>query len=260
MKLVPPFPLSTISQGFGANAVSAYSNMGLKGHPGIDYGVPWGTPIKCAGDALCYSTMNKGNLNLGAFRCVYTIVDDVDCSYEVSYGHCDAMHPIPPENVSTGQILASVGNTGDVYSNGSIVTNEDKRNGSKNGAHLHFQVRKLLKVPVNSFDATKHHLNDGHGLLSLNGFNYQVPEWDNGYNGCVDPAQFFDGHYVFTRNLYFGMTGQDVVELQTRLGVFPTYPVFGHQTLRAVIKYQKSNGISPAVGFVGSITRASLNK
>jgi murein DD-endopeptidase MepM/ murein hydrolase activator NlpD len=191
MKLTPPFPLSTISQGFGANAVSAYSNMGLKGHPGIDFGVDWGTPINCAVDSLCYSTMNKNNPNLMGYRAVFTIVDDVDCSWEVSYGHCNDIYLSAPKNVTTGQILASVGNTGDVYLGGNPVTNAEKLAGSRAGAHLHFQVRKLKKVPVNEFDVTKHHVNDGNGLLSLNGFNYQVPEWDNGFNGCVDPQQFF---------------------------------------------------------------------
>ena len=36
-----------------------------------------------------------------------------------------------------------------------------------------------------------HYLNDGTGELILNGFKYQVVDWDNGYNGCENPTQFF---------------------------------------------------------------------
>lgn len=66
-------------------------------------------------------------------------------------------------------------------------------------------------------------------------------------------------HQPLSQNLYFGCKNDDVKRLQHVLGVLPESGYFGILTMRAVIAYQKANGISPAVGFVGPLTRASLN-
>ncbi|MBI2096204.1 MAG: peptidoglycan-binding protein [Candidatus Taylorbacteria bacterium] len=81
------------------------------------------------------------------------------------------------------------------------------------------------------------------------------------------------GGFTFTRNLSLGSRGTDVMRLQealnrdaaTRVSVSgagspgneTTY--FGPATKRAVIKFQIKYSISPAVGFVGSLTRGQLN-
>lgn len=77
---------------------------------------------------------------------------------------------------------------------------------------------------------------------------------------------------ALTRNLYLGIGGEDVRALQKMLnakgytiassgsgstGNETTY--FGPATLAAVVRYQNAKGITPAVGYVGSITRASLS-
>lgn len=194
MKLTEPFSASTMVNGFGAQVGSVYRNMGLKGHPGRDYGVAYGTPIKCASDnSQCYSTMSKDNPNLMAYRAVFTIVDDVNCSYELSYGHCSDMYAVPGQTYSVGAILGLVGNTGSVYVGGVEVTNAEKLAGSHSGSHLHFQVRKIMPEPASTpTDPTKHYVNDGFGILTHKGNHYYVPEWDNGENGCVNPEPFFD--------------------------------------------------------------------
>ena len=69
----------------------------------------------------------------------------------------------------------------------------------------------------------------------------------------------------FTRNLTVGSRGNDVVALQNVLiskghlaaGLNTGY--FGNLTKAAVAKWQASAGISPAVGYFGPISRASLN-
>ncbi len=80
------------------------------------------------------------------------------------------------------------------------------------------------------------------------------------------------GKYMFTRNLYLGMSGDDIKELQKLLNN-KGYQVasvgagspgnetmfYGYATRAAVMKFQSANGISP-VGYVGALTRASLNK
>ncbi len=71
---------------------------------------------------------------------------------------------------------------------------------------------------------------------------------------------------MFMQDLYYGLYGSNVQELQKRLRAegFFTYPTdtgyFGPITRTAVIAYQNAHGIAPAVGFVGPLTRGSLNK
>ena len=260
MRLTPPFPLSTISQKFGRNDVAVYAREGLVGHTGIDYQVPWGTPIPSAVDSYCYSTMSKDNPNLMAYRAVFTLVDEGEFTYEISYGHCSDMFAKPFTDIKTQEVLANVGNTGSVFANGVEVTQAEKIAGSHEGAHLHFQVRKLRKVPATrQLDPLKHYVNDGFGILTLNGYHYEVPEWDNGYNGCVDPEQFFNTKFIFQKDLWFGQRNWDVVQLQKRLGISTPTGYFGFITYWSVIGYQKAHGIAPAVGFVGPITRSALN-
>jgi murein DD-endopeptidase MepM/ murein hydrolase activator NlpD len=190
MKLIKPF--SIIGQGFGANAVPLYNGQGLRGHTGIDFGADWGAPIRCAVDSYCYSVMNRDNPNLMAYRAVYTLVDDGDVTYEVSYGHCSAISAVPGKTYKVGDILANVGNTGDVFSGPLEVTKAEKDAGSHAGQHLHFQVRKLKKVPISlATDPTTQYIMDGNGIYSKDGNYYSVPEYSNGYNGCVDPTPFF---------------------------------------------------------------------
>ena len=75
----------------------------------------------------------------------------------------------------------------------------------------------------------------------------------------------------FTRDLKVGSTGADVKALQVWLNangymVASTGPgspgnetsMFGGATRAALIKYQKAMGITPAAGYFGAKTRASL--
>jgi hypothetical protein len=72
------------------------------------------------------------------------------------------------------------------------------------------------------------------------------------------------GGFFYETNFGFGMTSQDVMELQTRLkdeGFFTATPTgyFGPLTQSAVMAYQSAHGI-PATGYVGPLTRAQLNQ
>ena len=76
----------------------------------------------------------------------------------------------------------------------------------------------------------------------------------------------------FERNLSVGLQGEDVQTLQYFLISQNTGPsaialaqvgvtgYFGNLTQQAVIEFQKANGISPAVGFVGPVTRAKISQ
>lgn len=71
--------------------------------------------------------------------------------------------------------------------------------------------------------------------------------------------------YNFTRDLRLGMSGDDVTALQQFL-IQNGYSIpagatgyFGLQTQAALSKFQLDNGITPAVGYFGPITRALVN-
>ncbi|MBI3114448.1 MAG: peptidoglycan-binding protein [Candidatus Harrisonbacteria bacterium] len=70
--------------------------------------------------------------------------------------------------------------------------------------------------------------------------------------------------YSYTRNLTVGSRGDDVKALQGLLNVKGYLAVeptgyFGSLTKAALAKYQAANGISPAAGYFGPITRASVS-
>ncbi len=79
--------------------------------------------------------------------------------------------------------------------------------------------------------------------------------------------------YTFSTNLSVGSKGPDVMNLQKVLNMSSDTQVsasgagspgnetstFGPATKAAVMKFQNKNGITPAVGYVGPITRAKLN-
>jgi len=77
----------------------------------------------------------------------------------------------------------------------------------------------------------------------------------------------------FSRSLGYGMSGEDVRSLQQYLNTHgamvaqvgagsPGYETtyFGPATRAAVARFQAANGITPAAGFFGPITRAFVNK
>ncbi|HUX36069.1 MAG TPA: peptidoglycan-binding domain-containing protein, partial [Candidatus Paceibacterota bacterium] len=70
--------------------------------------------------------------------------------------------------------------------------------------------------------------------------------------------------YSFTRNLTVGSTGADVKALQQMLvnagdlNLSATTEYFGSLTKAALVKWQAANGVTPASGYFGPITRAKV--
>lgn len=85
--------------------------------------------------------------------------------------------------------------------------------------------------------------------------NYSDVDPNNGWNGACDPAPYF---YGITRNLYLGCSGEDVLMLQTLLKSKVT-GYYGPMTVKAVMQFQKDNGISQ-LGIVGPATRTAINR
>ncbi len=73
------------------------------------------------------------------------------------------------------------------------------------------------------------------------------------------------GSYTYTRDLTLGASGADVTALQSWL-ISKGYSIpagatgyFGAQTQSALAAYQAANGIAPAAGYFGPVTRAKVN-
>lgn len=193
MILHEPFPRSKISQGFAQNATAFYKENNLTGHPSIDYAVPCGTPIpNLVEGAFCYSVMNKDNANLDRYRAVFTLVEDKNYVYEISYGHLDKIHAIPGTYLKLGESIGTTGNTGDVYMGDLKITNDLRKKIPCAGGHLHGpQVRKCKKVSKQSKGKT--YLSNANGIYKWNGSYIEVVDYNNGVNGCVDPMKFYNG-------------------------------------------------------------------
>lgn len=188
--LYRPFPASQISQKFGLNANSFYSENGLKGHTSEDYDCTFNAPILACADGLVYSVMNRNNPDLDKYRAVFQLVEHGDFVYEVSYGHLNNIDATVGRVYYAGEKLGTAGNTGPVYAQGRRVTLAEKLGGSTAGTHLHGpQVRKCRFTPIPDGQM----LFDGNGLLMHKGKYVQVIDYANGFNGCVNPEQFYNG-------------------------------------------------------------------
>lgn len=86
-------------------------------HPGIDIGVPEGTPIRAGGSGTVILAGPNGGY--GNYTCI-----DHGGGVSTCYAHQSAIHVSTGQHVSQGQVIGLVGNTGFSF-----------------GAHLHFEVR-----------------------------------------------------------------------------------------------------------------------
>ncbi|HEY1037026.1 MAG TPA: fibronectin type III domain-containing protein [Candidatus Paceibacterota bacterium] len=88
-----------------------------------------------------------------------------------------------------------------------------------------------------------------------------------------EAASYPASHFSFERNLHVGAKGPDVKALQVYLNsrgfavsdsgagsAGNETDMFGSKTRTTLIRFQKANGISPAVGFFGPVTRAFVTK
>lgn len=254
MKLIYPLQNATITQHFGDNANGSYASDGLKGHTAIDLVSVYNSPILAAVTGEVYSLMNKDNPDPMKYRAVFQIYDDIDYSYEVSYGHCNFIYAEEGKVYEQGQPLsglASEGNTGTCYVGNHLISREEKLGGSTAGFHTHFQTRKCIRVTKR--DPKKHYLENSEGRLKRNDFYYEIVDYDNGYNGCVDPAPFLKDRpsHIFLKNLKYKDTDLEVMNLQACLQDYGTfiYPelttYYGEETRKAVLAFQVKEKVAP---------------
>lgn len=216
LKLIHPVKEVFITQRFGEHAVD-YTQIGLQnGHNGYDYRASTGTEILAMHDGTVTFTGEDGGGGL-------TLVIRTDEMFEYNGGesffktiYChlkkDSFKVKPGDKVKAGQVVALANNTG-----------------FSTGPHLHIGLKPIYK-----------------GEQDWQWFNL---ESQNGFFGAIDPTPYLPitqikNKYTFTRNLKFGMRGEDVKALQVilkELGYFE-YPeitgYYGSQTKVAVLAFQ----------------------
>lgn len=202
-----------------------YAKFGMNGHNGTDL-ASGEQPVYAAmsGTVIEKQTRPARGLGLGILSDGEYDFPEGRAYLKLRYWHLKSFNVEVGKHVKRGDQIGVTDNTG--YSSGN---------------HLHFEGQLYKK------DAGGHPI-----LIQLN----------NGYANAINIEPYFNGRYAseFTRDLWFGRYGEDVLTLQKLLGVdYSSAPgVFGPRTLAAVIKFQRSNGI-PATGYVGKLTRAALN-
>ena len=221
-KISGSFPDGTCPVGYE----KLYPKFGMKGHNGVDL-FAGEQPVYAAMDGVIVEQQSVPARGLGLGILSHEQYDFPEGKHylKLRYWHLKSFTRNVGDTVRVGDILGITDNTG--YSSGN---------------HLHFEGQLMDKDK------------GGHPF---------VINKDNGYSGGVNIEPYFNGvfaGFTFTKNLWYGQENKDVLELQKRLGVdYSTGPgYFGYRTLRAVLKYQKAQGITQT-GFVGPLTRAALN-
>ena len=246
-------------QGYGGNATATYIAGGMLGHPAIDEACGYGTTINSYfNNEYVYKVLDeKHPANDGSgFTGVFTIYDDGIQCFEFLYGHCDPIATVG-QILPKGGVIGTEANHGEVYVGQQRITLAMQKAGDHRGSHRHCQKRPLRKDKT--LQPNTQYLSDRDGNFYYNGFYYAIPDYDNGYHGCTNWLL-----PVLNKDLCLGMTNYDVGILQRFLkkqGFLTANDTgyFGGMTLGAVIAFQKANGLTPAVGYVGSKTRAVIN-
>jgi len=204
-----------INQGFGDKTdpemLPKYIAIGLKGHNGLDYQAPDGTPIMAMHDGtVTYAGLDGSNGNLIVIMTDKTF-DYIDgqAYFKTYYGHLKTgtFKVTCGTKVKTGDVIAHADNTG-----------------MSSGSHLHMGLKVVQK-------------------------GEESWEWSNieaglGYRGAIDPTPYLPPVEEFKSPIKFGDESYDVEKLQAFL-IRNKYmqPVsklgyFGKLTQEAVLKFQ----------------------
>ena len=152
------------TQWFGQNGTPYYAENQLAGHTAEDYVSAYDTPIPALCDMKITWIANQDDPDF-KYRAVFGRYGEA----EVSYGHLNKIFVVVGQEVKAGEIIGTMGNTGDVYVNGKAVTVEERKLGSKAGTHSHQPQVRIIK----------------------NWDTYEVENYNNGFNGCVNPEPLY---------------------------------------------------------------------
>jgi hypothetical protein len=254
-------PACSEGQGFALNFNPSYHAGGLVGHTGIDIACGYGTPIEALIGGLVYTTYPIEHPASDGYTAVFTICETPLEVFEFSYGHVSEIDCAIGQTVNKGDVIAKEGNHGTVYAGNTLITLAMQAAGDHDGHHRHYQKRPVIKTKTLNGQA----LSTAQGTYrDEDGNYYQVYDYKNGFNGCVDWTL-----PLFNRDLSYvqgnQMTGYDVYLLQKVLvlevGFDPADCIgtFGPKTKLAVEALQKKHNIAPVAGYCGALTRGYLN-
>lgn len=149
IKLRLPLEQIQVTQPFGVNFVDFYTNLGLKGHNGVDFYAISGTN--------CYASHNgevtwAGKDGDGGISVTLT---DKENRFKTIYYHLLKVACKVGDQVKAGDLIGYCDNTGKYTT----------------GSHLHF------------------------GLKQLDENNFDTINYNNGFNGAINPAPYFNATY-----------------------------------------------------------------
>lgn len=134
LKLNYPLALpSFISQGWGLHP-EYYNKLGLKGHNGIDFSCPEGTPVYASHDGTVWFA------GIDTTMSVTVAIDTLEGDYRSFYCHLSVLKVNNGQSVKCGDLIALSGNTGRYTT----------------GPHLHFGLH-----PIANYSDTEH--DNGYG-------------------------------------------------------------------------------------------------
>lgn len=131
------------------------------GHKGVDWGAKYGTPLVAPervliqginGDIYTKDPKDTSRLEYG-----YGIkMKGLESDYEYLYWHNLPYHPVNVGDIiEKGKIVAYMGNSGNVWSNGKPVPVDERTHPAHRGTHLHQEVylngEKVDFVPLIDF-------------------------------------------------------------------------------------------------------------
>lgn len=249
---LPTIPYG-LAQPFGVNGEYYRLNgINIAGHNGLDLRAFHGQPIYASHDGhAIYQDAGTGGQGVVVITDQRYEYKDSETYFKTIFWHmCD--HVAEPKYASPIYLKQQeIGTNKTVPVKAGDLIGYADNTGLSTGDHLHFGLK-----PIKS----------GKSPYSGDAPDVMIGPWENvepnnGYGGAIDPMPYLDlpqSKYMFNRDLSYGSFGNDVIKLQERLSVSPTWPVFGPKTKAAVIAFQKAHGIDP-VGVCGPITRAYLN-
>ena len=216
MKLILQHPTKKvqINQGFGDKTdptmLPKYQAIGMKGHNGLDYQAPEGTPIMAMHDGtVTYAGLDGSNGNL-----IVIMTDkafeykDGEAYFKTYYGHLQtgSFKVTAGQKVKCGDVIALSGNTGMSF-----------------GAHLHAGCKPVQK-----------------GENDWTWYNLDT----SGYNGAIDFTPFLPPVAEFQTSMKFGDESYDVEKLQAfmirhkYMQPVSSLGYYGKLTQEAVFKFQ----------------------
>jgi len=166
------YPTGCTTQFFSENP-ALYASMGLDGHNGQDLVAPHGSPLYAIESGTVVSVKYEAD---GFGRHLRILTDGKNARLWV-YGHCNAITVEVGDRVEEGDLVATMGNTGFVVSDGYASTFWGMVPRGTRGTHLHLGVREVTRT--------------------ARGWSYpesdikiDVKNYDNGYKGSIDPMPF----------------------------------------------------------------------